>query len=190
MKRLWFVLLLPVWLAGCAGVSVQDYASATPKLDLKQYFDGRINGWGMVQDRGGKVLRRFVVRIDAHWEGNRGVLEERFDWSDGKQESRRWEIEKQGDRYTGTAGDVVGTAAGEASGNALQWRYTLALPVDGRTWHMQMDDWMYLIDQDTLANRTVMRKFGLKAAEISIFFRREHGAEGAGPSVVAPPVAR
>ena len=120
----------------------------------------------------------------------KGVLEEHFDWSDGKTEFRRWEIEKDGDHYRGTAGDVVGTAAGEAAGNALQWRYTLALPVEGRTWHVQMDDWMYLIDGQTLANRTVMRKFGLRVAEISIFFRRAGAATGPGPAVVAPETPR
>ena len=190
MKSLLIVLVACLGLVGCAGVSVQDYAKDSPKLDLRQYFDGRINGWGMVQDRSGKVLRRFVVRIDARWQGEKGVLEEHFDWSDGKTEFRRWEIEKRGDSYVGTAGDVVGQAAGSAAGNALQWRYTLALPVDGRTWHVQMDDWMYLIDDATLANRTSMRKFGLEVAEISIFFRRETAPGTGEGSVVAPSAPR
>jgi len=67
----------------------------------------------------------------------------------------------------------VGVAQGEAAGNALQWRYQLALPVDGKTWTMTMDDWMFLIDEQTLANRTKMSKFGVQVAEISIFFRRQ-----------------
>ena len=60
-----------------------------------------------------------------------------------------------------------------AAGNALQWRYVLALPVDGKVWHVDMDDWMYLIDEQTLANRTRMSKLGVQVAEISIFFRRK-----------------
>jgi hypothetical protein len=32
---------------------------------------------------------------------------------------------------------------------------------------------MYLIDEQTLANRTKMSKFGVQVAEISIFFRRQ-----------------
>lgn len=168
-------------LAGCTRVSVQQYAAEQPKLDLQQYFNGDLTGWGMVQDRSGKVLRRFTVAIDAKWSGNDGILEEHFDWSDGKQEHRRWEIRKDGDRYQGKAGDVVGVAAGAASGNALQWRYVLALPVDDTTWHVDMDDWMYLIDGQTLANRTTMTKLGVKVAEISIFFRRQAGAVPVAP---------
>ena len=67
---------------------------------------------------------------------------------------------------------MVGKATGEASGNALRWNYVLALPVDGTTYHVDMDDWMYLIDAKTLGNQTKLSKFGLKLAEITIFFRK------------------
>ena len=167
------LVLCGLLLSACSQVSVQDYRDQQPTLDLQRYFNGEITGWGMVQDRGGKVLRRFTVHIDARWQSETGVLEENFDWSDGKQEHRRWEITKRGANYTGTAGDVVGVAKGVAAGNALQWRYVLALPVDGKVWHVDMDDWMYLIDEQTLANRTKMSKLGVQVAEISIFFRRK-----------------
>ena len=112
---------------------------------------------GMVQDRSGKVTRRFTVEIDCTWRGNEGVLDESFVWSDGKLEKRIWKITKQGDNYIGTAGDIVGEAIGVASGPALQWRYILDLPVDNTTYKVNMDDWMYLIDDKTLSNRTVMK---------------------------------
>ena len=166
------LLLAALALAGCATVTPQDYARETPKLDLSTYFNGKVDGWGMVQDRSGKVLRRMVVEIDCKWVGNEGTLDESFRWSDGKTEKRVWKIRKGGDRYIGTAGDVVGEALGEAAGNTLRWNYILALPVGDSTYHMNMDDWMWLIDDRTLANRTKMSKFGLELAEISIFFRK------------------
>lgn len=171
MKRL-FALACMLLLAGCATVDIKDYAAEQPRLDLRQYFNGTIDGWGLVQDRSGKVTRRFHVVIDAKWNGTTGVLDESFQWSDGKTEKRVWTISKNGDRYSGTAGDVVGTAAGEAVGNALRWNYVLALPVDDKTYHVDMDDWMYLIDKDTLGNKTRMSKFGVHLAEITIFFRK------------------
>lgn len=168
-----FAMVLCALLTACASVNIREYAAEQPKLDLKQYFNGKIDGWGMVQDRSGKVTRRFHVVIDAKWAGDTGVLDESFQWSDGKTEKRIWTITKNGDRYTGTAGDVIGTAAGEATGNALRWNYVLALPVDGSTYHVDMDDWMVLIDKDTLGNKTRMSKFGVHLAEITIFFRRQ-----------------
>jgi hypothetical protein len=83
-----------------------------------------------------------------------------------------WTIVKSGDRYTGTAGDVVGTATGQASGNALRWTYVLALPVDGRVWNVDMDDWMVLMDDKTMLNRTAMSKLGLRVGEVTIAFRK------------------
>ena len=169
----WLIALgVAVLLSGCATVTPQDYARETPKLDLSTYFNGKVDGWGMVQDRSGKVLRRMYVELDCKWNGNEGVLDESFQWSDGKTEKRVWKIRKDGDRYIGAAGDVVGEAKGEAAGNSLRWNYVLALPVDGSTYHMDMDDWMWMIDDKTVTNRTSMSKFGVKFAEITIFFRK------------------
>jgi hypothetical protein len=61
----------------------------------------------------------------------------------------------------------VGTAAGQTSGNALNWRYTMALPVDGRTWHVDFDDWMYLVDERVMLNRATMSKFGVRLGEVT-----------------------
>lgn len=160
-------------LAGCASVTPSDYRAERPILDLAQYFAGTVDGWGMVQDRSGKVLRRFHVVIEAHWDGDVGTLDETFDWSDGKQEKRVWTITRTGaGGYTGTAADVVGTALGEAQGNALQWRYVLKLPEEQGGWHVDLDDWMYLVDDVTMLNRSVITKFGIRFGDITIAFRK------------------
>ena len=84
-----------------------------------------------------------------------------------------WTIRKLPDgRYSGTASDVVGEASGQAAGNALNWRYTLALPVDGRVWHVDFDDWMYLMDDRVMLNRAVMSKFGIRLGEVLLSFTR------------------
>jgi hypothetical protein len=160
-------------LAGCSSVTPLDYRAETPELDLARYFDGPIGGWGMVQDRSGKVLRRFYVRIDARWQGNVGTLDESFEWSDGRKERRVWTITRiDANNYSGTAGDVVGTASGVAHGNALQWKYVLRLPPEQGGWEVDLDDWMYLVDADTMLNRSTITKFGIRFAEITIAFRR------------------
>jgi hypothetical protein len=159
-------------LAACATVDVGQYANEKPQLDLAQYFTGTVDGWGMFQDRSGTVVKRFTVRIDCTWKGNEGTLDEHFEYADGTTQNRVWKIVKDGNRYTGTAADVVGTAQGTAAGNALRWNYVLALPVDGRTWNMDMDDWMFLVDERTLLNRTTMSKFGFRVGEVTLSFRK------------------
>lgn len=161
-------------LAGCASApSPADYAAEKPVLDLKRYFDGELVAHGIFTDRGGKVARRFVVQMTGRWNGNQGELDERFTYSDGKTERRVWRLTDLGNgRWEGRADDVVGVAQGVAAGNALNWRYTLALPVDGRVWEVQFDDWMYLVDDKVMLNKAVMSKFGIRLGEVTLSFTK------------------
>ena len=158
-------------LGACAAPKPTDYADEKPTLDLQQYFNGDITAHGIFTDRSGKVVRRFTVLMKCHWEGNTGVLDEAFSYSDGKKERRVWTLTKHADgRYSGTAGDVVGEAQGQAAGNAFQWNYTLKLPVDGSVVEVQFDDWMYLVDERVMLNRAVMSKFGFRLGEVTLSF--------------------
>ena len=173
LRRLGSVLLAAVFLGGCAGIEVEQYRAETPQLDMRKFFSGTVDGWGMFQDRSGKVLKRFHVVIDAKWQGDTGTLDERFTWSDGpgggNPERRVWTLtDLGGGRYSGSAGDVVGAARGEAAGNALRWRYVLALPVDGKVVEVDFDDWMYLVDDRVMLNRSFMSKYGFRLGEVTL----------------------
>lgn len=174
MQTFWLALMLAsiALLAGCASPKPADYAQEKPVLDLKEYFNGTIDAWGVFQDRSGKVVRRFTVVMKCTWDGNVGTLDEDFFYSDGTTEKRIWTIVKDGDNYTGTAADVVGEAQGIAAGNAFNFAYTLALPVDGKVYNVQMDDWMFLMDEKTMLNRATMSKFGIELGEVLLSFRK------------------
>jgi hypothetical protein len=66
----------------------------------------------------------------------------------------------------------VGEAIGELHGNALRWQYVLRLDVDGRSWDVDFDDWMYLMDDQVMLNRSVMSKFGVRLGEVILTFRK------------------
>ena len=111
--------------------------------------------------------------MECSWKGNEGVLDEAFTYSDGTTQRRIWRLTKHADgHYTGTADDVVGTARGQTQGNAFRWGYTLALPVDGKVYHVDFDDWMYLIDERVMLNRATMSKFGVRLGEITLSFTK------------------
>lgn len=158
-------------LAGCAGPTVADYATEQPTLDLARYFNGTLDAQGVFSDRSGQVVKRFRVVMKCSWQGNDGVLDEDFTYSDGTKQRRVWHLKKlDGGRYTGTADDVSGEAQGQAAGNAFNWRYTLRLPVDGRVIDVQFDDWMYLMDERVMLNKAVMSKFGVRLGEVTLSF--------------------
>jgi len=160
-------------LVACAGPEPARYVMEQPKLDLRTYFDGIVDAWGVFTDRSGAVVKRFTVVMDCRWQGDQGVLDEAFTYSDGTRQRRVWRITRLGDgQYEGRADDVVGLARGGERGNALQWKYTLALPVDGRTWEVEMDDWMFLMNDQVMLNRATMRKFGIRLGEVTLSFRK------------------
>jgi hypothetical protein len=161
-------------LSGCAGHKVETYQGQEPKLDLREYFNGPIKAWGMVQDRSGKVTQRFDVTMVGSWEGDIGTLKEHFVYYDGKTQERTWTIRKISDnRYEGTAGDIIGKADGHVAGNAMRWAYQMDLEVKGSTYRITFDDWMFNMNDGVLINRSYLKKFGITMAELTLFMQKQ-----------------
>lgn len=175
MKRRLLILTAAVSsalaLSGCSTPKVTDYAAQQPVLELSDYFNGTLDAYGIFTDRSGQVVKRFTVVMVCSWQGDQGVLDEAFSYSDGTTQRRVWRLQRlENGRYTGRADDVVGTAEGQQSGNAFHWTYTLALPVDGRVIEVQFDDWMYLMTDKLMLNKAAMRKWGVGLGEVTLTF--------------------
>jgi hypothetical protein len=160
-------------LSACSTTDVTQYAQQKPVLDMQQYFNGTIDAWGMFQDRSGTVIKRFTVVMQCSWKDGVGTLDEDFTYSDGTKQKRIWTLRKNASgQFIGTADDVVGEAIGNTAGNVLNWKYVLALPVDGKTYHVNFDDWMFLMDDKVMLNRAVMSKFGFRLGEVTLSFSK------------------
>ena len=173
-RKCFLLIFLLLLLAGCSGVDINQYQNNTPKFDLFSYFEGTTKGWGIVQDRKGALTRQFTVDIlGSTDEKGRLVLKEYFDWSDGEQSTRTWTITRTGEnQFTGMAPDVVGEATGTNVGNILNWKYILNLEVDGDTYKVNFDDWMFLMPDNVLLNRASMSKFGFHLGDVIIVFNK------------------
>jgi len=150
---------------------INQYSEVEQTFDIKDYFTGPVVAWGIVQDYSEKVSRHFCVEIEGSWQGNNGLLAETFYFDDGEISYRNWQLQKldNGD-YMGTAEDVVGTATGQHAGFAFHWQYKLKVPVEDDVYTLELDDWMYLIDENRVFNKTKMKKFGITVADITLFF--------------------
>ncbi len=173
--KLLSIFLIALGLFGCSSPSVTQYAKEKPNLDLSEYFNGTIDAYGIFTDRSGEVKKRFTVLLVADWkvvDGKKvGTLDESFEYSDGTKQKRIWTLtETAPGKYIGRADDVVGDALGESAGNALNWAYTLALPVDGTIYHVQFNDWMYLVTPKVMLNKAKMSKFGIDLGEVTLSF--------------------
>jgi hypothetical protein len=162
-----------VGLSGCASQSIEQYAHEKPVFDLQQYFKGTVDAYGVFTDRSGAVVKRFTVVMQCSWQGDDGVLDEDFLYSDGTRQKRIWRLKKLSNgRFSGRADDVVGEAQGESRGNAFHWAYTLSLPVDGRVFEVQFDDWMYLLTDTLMLNKATMSKLGVRLGEVTLSFAK------------------
>lgn len=169
------IALVSTGLFACSSPSVTQYANEKPNLDLSEYFNGTIDAYGIFTDRSGEVKKRFTVLLVAQWkvvDGKKvGTLDESFEYSDGTKQKRIWTLtETAPGKYIGRADDVVGEALGESAGNALNWAYTLALPVDSTIYHVQFNDWMYLVTPKVMLNKAKMSKFGIDLGEVTLSF--------------------
>lgn len=151
-----------------------EYDNYGPKLKFEEFFNGKVKAWGIIQDWRGKVTTRFKIDMIGTWEGNEGKLDEEFIFNDGKKMNRTWFVKKVAeDSYKGKASDVIGVADGKSSGFSINYNYYMDITVeDGSTYRLFMDDWMWLIDNKTLMNRTKMKKWGITVSELTIFMQK------------------
>lgn len=165
-----------VALTGCSvSVDGESYKTVSPKFELEAFFDGKVKAWGIVQNRSGDVVQRFIVDIDAYKQGDKLILDESFEYGVGDGPlTRVWTITKNADgSYTGNAGDIAGPATGTPFGNAFNFAYEMDLEVDGSTYRVNFDDWFWAFNQDTLMNRSYIKKFGIVMAEVTIFMQKQ-----------------
>lgn len=173
MKRL-LIVALTILMSACSSPDINDYTSTSPDLKLEQFFNGKLTAHGVVLDRSGALTRRFSVDLVGTWQNDKGKLEEWFVYDDGEKQTRTWYLENLGDgNYKGTANDVVGTAMGTAKGSALYWRYQLVIDYQGEPLEVTLDDWMFLINEKRLINRTEIIKFGIKVGEVILTIEKE-----------------
>lgn len=172
--RTLILVALVMMINACGNVDLDDYASTEPQLQLETFFDGNLVAYGLVLDRSGALIRRFDVELVASWVGNKGVIKEWFEFDDGERTTRTWQIENLGDNhYQGTAEDVVGIAKGRAKGSALYWQYDLKIPIGDDIYEVTLDDWMFLMDERRLFNKTTMSKWGFDVGELIIYIEKK-----------------
>lgn len=159
--------------SACSSSDIEVYKEMEPKIDLQEFFTGPIRAWGVVQNRSGKVIRRFDVEMFGSWKDGVGTLDETFKYYDGEVDERIWTITKTPSGYEGRADDILGPAKGTLSGNAIRWAYTMDLPVGDTTYRVKFDDYMWQMNDGVIINRSYIKKFGFTVAELTIFMQKQ-----------------
>ncbi|MGB1197537.1 MAG: DUF3833 domain-containing protein [Thalassotalea sp.] len=167
--------LMSAFLLSSCSHPIQEYENTSPAFNIQSYFNGDVIAWGIIKNFSDKVERRFCVELNGKWQGDNGVLAEKFYFDDGEVSYRNWALVYQSDgTYHGTAEDVEGVAVGKNKGFAFQLEYHLQLTLKDDTYLVKMNDWMYQLDKYRVMNTTTMSKLGVDVAEITLFFDKQY----------------
>lgn len=162
-------ILYCVFLVSACSQSITLYKDRQPEFIAEEYFNGNLTAHGVLKNRSGEVTRTFNATIKAFWKDGTGTLEERFVFDDGEVQYRTWTLKPiDKNSYRATAGDVVGEGDAETAGNAMHLNYVLRIPYKGRQLDLSVDDWMYRVDENTVINESVLRKWGFRVGTIQL----------------------
>lgn len=155
----------------------EDYKGTGPDIDIRTHLKGPILCEGVIYGPFGRVSSRFVADMKGSWDGNTGTLTETFRYDNGETQDRAWNLTVGDDGVIrSTAEDLVGTGEGRQVGSGVEMRYRIRLPESSGGHVLDSVDWMYLLDNGTIVNRSQFRKCGIKVAEIVATMRPQGDA--------------
>ncbi len=144
------------------------------RFELTTFFSGRTHAWGVFEDRFGRLQRRFYVDMEGVWDGDTFILRETFTYDTSDVENRTWRVKPDGQgRFLATCAECVGVAKGVCERDSISMQYKFKLSVGGRNVVVDFQDKLYRMGASKAINRTVMRKWGVKLGELSLFFERQ-----------------
>ena len=169
----WVAIALAACVAGCSDpLPVAAFKAVGPALDPITFFNGHVRSWGVLENRAGQPTSIITTDCVGEADGADGLrLTQRLQVGQDAPTVREWRMRRTGPgRFEATANDMVGTAIGEAAGNAYHWQWTLALQPGNALKNVTMDQWWYLLEDGSVLNRTTIRKLGVIAAEVTEHF--------------------
>jgi hypothetical protein len=163
-----------VALAGCSAPQrVGDFAGTAPRFDPVAFWSGHVHSWGVVETRGGAPSDTIETDCVGTAEAGGVHLVQTLTEGDGRVRHRDWHLRREADGgFSATANDMVGTAHGVAAGRVFHWDWVWATE-PGNSWkNVTMHQWMYLMGDGTMMNRTVVTKLGITVAEVTEVFSK------------------
>lgn len=153
--------------ASFAAQAPSDYAGKGPTFDLRRHLSGPLTCEGVIFGPTGRVTSRFVADMTGTWNGTTGTLAEVFRYDSGTVQHRAWTLKLGTDgQIIATAADVEGQGSGKVEGSGVLLRYRIRLTPEAGGHVLDVTDWMYLLDNGAIMNRSQFRKFGIKVAEL------------------------
>ena len=149
------------------------YSGKKPIFNIKDTLSGELLCEGIIFGPTGVVNSRFVADMNAIWDGNKGIINERFVYDNGSVQDREWALTiMDSGKILAEASDLIGTGTGAQSGSTVKLNYNLKLPQDAGGHEIAVVDWMYLLSNGSIMNRSQFYKYGIKVGELVATIRK------------------
>ena len=162
------VMLAALLLNGCGRTPTPPVGTG-PAFDPVSFFEGHTHSWGVIENRSGSPTE--WVRTDSHGEAQTTdhlTMQQHLTFQDGTSQDRDWTLWRTGPaQFDATANDMVGTATGQAEGNAFHWQWTLARSPGNALMNVTMNQWMYRMPDGSVMIRSTISKLDIILAEVS-----------------------
>jgi len=136
-------------------------------LDIKEFYDGKIYGWGTLENWIGQETNTFLMEVDATWQDGKGFVDERYNFLNGDKIRRLWTINKTNDRdFIIKAPDIQGAVEGVSIKGGYDIHFSF-IP-QGTEMHVTAHKKFRVSSFGTAMVEIVFRKFGFKIAKLKI----------------------
>lgn len=138
-----------------------DYLEKSTKIDIRNFFNGDLEGFAIVQDAQGKIDSSYTTKISGKWEDGRGNIQYNYSFNNGKKDSRTWLITiNDSSSYSAIGHDFLETGHGRNQGNASVVNYSLNAIVKDKKQRVDFEDQLYLVDEKSAIIISTMRQSG------------------------------
>lgn len=152
--------------------------AAASSFRPEAFFAGRTRSEGAFVDGQGRPESRFVgdTRGRRAPDGST-IFHQVIRFDDGTRRVRDWRIVRRGDEVEATASDVVGVARGRIVGRELRLDYTVRTAAGNPLLDVDFEQHLVLERGGrSVANRSIIRKFGIVIREARERFLKVSGA--------------
>ena len=150
-----------------------NYNKKLPAFSMENYFSKKVTALGyMTFFYPLKAIKDIKIVFSGKFHNNTLTLKENYTDNDSKV-LRVWSFKKKSSScYIGKESNVKGTIKVSIYGNKLNMQYKFKTNYKKIYFSVNVKDNMYLVDEETLINKTIVSKYGITLAESFLVYKK------------------
>lgn len=156
----------------CAGNPKPLASENIRPFDIVDYFDGKINGHGVIE-RSDRIVDRFDMVVEANFKNGVLTLDETFLFDKTKPYRRVWSMrEIEPGVWSATADNVKGTTKIIVRDGVVTMNYLADFPYNDGFITLRFNQRLFSMENGMVLNRSRLSKFGVSVGTVTVIFRK------------------